>query len=164
MIEMQVTRARDDRRRYGLDEQAWWRRESWRSYTSHAVVDGRRLRFSRTGLFGRVATAEDAATGEVVAEWRSRGGRVSANGAELRLRRAGRWKSAWALANDTSELVRLETRGWSGREMRLSVEPDARVSRVVLLFAAWLVACLAQDDSSAVAAAGTAAAASTMNA
>jgi hypothetical protein len=67
----------------------------------------------------------------------------------------------WALADHSSELVFFEARDWSSRDMRLLVEQDARVSRVVLLFTAWLVACLAQDESSA---AGTAAVAATVSA
>jgi hypothetical protein len=156
MIELHVRRARDDRRRYAIDGDAWWRRQSWKAYTSDAVVDGRELRFSRTGLFGRAAIAEDAATGEVVAEWRR--GRVMASGGELRLRRAGRWwKSEWALTSEDGDVVRFESRGWNGNEMRLVVDEHARLPRPVLLFSTWLVACLKQDDSSAAAAGASAA-------
>jgi hypothetical protein len=160
MIELQLKRARDDRRRYGIDDRAWWRRRSWKSCASDAVVDGRELRFRRTGLLGRAATAEDAATGVVVAEWRS--GWVTTSGAELRLRRSGGWwKSEWSLKDDSGDLVRFESRGWTGSEIRLLVDEDARVSRPVLLFAAWLVACLTQDDADAAAGATAAVVAST---
>jgi hypothetical protein len=156
MIELYLTRAEDDRRRYGIDPGAWWRRRSWKSYASDAVVDGRELRFRRTGFLGRVASAEDAATGEVVAEWRR--GRVTTSTRELRLRRAGRWwRPDWALADGSGEVVRFESRGWTGKEMRLLVDEEARIARPVLLFAAWLVACLVQDDASAAGAGATAA-------
>jgi hypothetical protein len=156
MIELVVTRVRGDRGRHALDGDAWWRRQRWRMYASDAVVDGRELRFVRTGWGGRVATAEDAVTGEVVAEWRD--GRLAAGGRELRLRRAGRWwKGHWALADESGELVRFEARGWAGGEMRLLVEEDARLTRPVLLFAAWVVSFLRQDDSGAAAAGASAA-------
>jgi hypothetical protein len=76
---------------------------------------------------------------------------------ELRLRRTGKWwRSEWALVDGSSQLVRFESRGWSGNEMRLVVDEQALLSRPVLLFTAWLVASLVRDDNSAAAGASAA--------
>jgi hypothetical protein len=158
MTEMHITRAAGDRRRLALDDRAWWRRMSWRTYDAEASVDGRDLRFLRTGILRHVATAEDAVTGEVLARWQSRGGRVTDGAAELRLRRASMWKGSWALGDESREVARYEPRGVSGGRMRVLVCDDASISRLMLLFAAWVVSCNVQDDGAAAATAASAAA------
>jgi hypothetical protein len=158
MIEVQIRRAKDDRRRYGIDDDAWWRRTSWLSYDSDAEVDGMRLQFSRTGMLRRAATARDAATGEVRAEWSARGGRLALGDRELRLRRTGRWRRKWSIVEGAGELARFEPEGRGA--MRVLVRPDVPVPRLLLLYGAWLVRCQTEDEDAAVAAGATTAAVS----
>lgn len=128
------------------------------SYDSDAVVDGRRLRFRRRGLFRHVAIAEDAVTGEVLASWSSKDRRLTTGLAELGLGRAGLLRMAWVLTDGDAEVARFEPRGLGGSRMRVFAEPGAAgLTRLVLLFAAWLVACQVRDDSAAAAGATTAA-------
>lgn len=145
--ELLVDKAPDDRRVRRLDDAAWWRRRSAFSSEVDAVLDGRELHFSRTGVLRRGAIAEDATTGEVAARWTQRDGVLTTADAVLRLRRASRWKSRWSLSDARAELARFEPEGWTGSRLRIVLASDVPVDRLVLLFSAWLASSLANDDA-----------------
>jgi hypothetical protein len=156
MIKMNLRRSKDDRRRFHIDDDAWWRSRSLVSRSADATVDGCEYVLRRSGFLGQQATVEDAHTGEVVATWHRRGGRIVAGGEELSLSRHGRWGRSWTLCRGSSELARFVPRGWRS-DLHIELDTGAALSRVVLLFATWTAAGLVSDDDSS--AAGGAAAA-----
>ena len=80
-----------------------------------------------------------------------RGGAVRWDGRELTLRPASMWRERYALADGERELVVLDGKGWGKRPVKVSVEDPAAIEPGLLLFAAFVVRCLAEDAGSAAA-------------
>jgi hypothetical protein len=86
-----------------------------------------------------------------------RGGRlVVAGGGSYDLKPSSAWRNRYALWSGEEELASVETKGWSGREVAVSIADDADVDPLVLLTACWLVRLFGEDDAAAAATGGAA--------
>jgi len=160
MVDLELTRAPGDRRKYVLEGIGSLRLEGFASRAATAEADGATWSFRRVGFWRRRIEAVDR-LGTVVGEFDPhglrRGGTVSWAGRELMLRAASSWRERYALGDGGRELALLDGKGWGRRPVRVRVDDVAAVEPGLLLFAAFVVRGLASDASSAAAGASTAA-------
>ena len=160
MPQLELTRSRDDRRTYVLEEVGTVRVGGWLGGPATIDVAGERWEVRRRGILRRVTEATDAA-GAVVGRfgpqgWR-RGGSLWWRGRELALTPSSMWRERYALTEGGRELASLEGKGWGRRPVRIAVEDLAAVDPALLLFAALVVRSLAEDAGSSSAATTSAA-------
>jgi hypothetical protein len=146
--ELELTRSRDDRRTYVLEEVGAVRVGGWLGGPAEIDVVGERWEVRRRGILRRVTEATDAA-GAVVGRfgpqgWR-RGGPLWWNGRDLALEPSSAWRERYALTEGERELASLEGKGWGSRPVRIAVADLAAVDPALLLFAALVVRSLAED-------------------
>lgn len=159
MMELELTRTPDDRRRYALGDLGTLRLQGFASRSAAAETADGSWSFSRRGLFARGVDAYDSAHTDVGAfEPRSlrRGGIVRWHGHELALRAASSWRERYALADADRELAVFDGKGWGRRPVKVSLA-DGDVDPGLLLFTAFVVRGLANDASAAAAGGSTAA-------
>jgi hypothetical protein len=160
MPELELTRSRDDRRTYVLEEVGTVRVGGWLGGPATIDVAGERWEVRRRGILRRVTEATDAA-GAVVGRfgpqgWR-RGGPLWWGVRELALTPSSMWRERYALTEGARELASLEGKGWGSRPVRIAVDDLAAVDPALLLFAALVVRSLAEDAGSSSAATTSAA-------
>src|SRR5262249_47327981 len=123
MVQLELTRSPDDRRRYEIDGVGALRLAGAFSRRATAEAGGASWSFDPRGLWQRTIEASDAA-GTVVGSfegrsWGRRGGRLSWRDRELELRRASYWKDRYALVEGERELAVLEGKDWGKRPVKL---------------------------------------------
>jgi hypothetical protein len=161
MIELELTRSRDDRRLYRLDGVGTLRLEGLASRRAVAQAAGRRYAIGRRGLWRRQfeAVAED---GSVIGRFEPRsirrGGTLWWSERELGLRPASAWRERYALVEDDRELALFEGRGWGRRPVKVSLADE--LDPGLVLFTAFVVRGLAEDAGAAAGAAASTAAVS----
>jgi hypothetical protein len=148
--DLELTRDREDRRRYVLEGVGSLRLEGFASRRATIEADGRTWEAAPAGFWRRGTVATDAA-GQTVAEFEP--GRIRAGGTlrvgarELKIAPANRWKHRYALKDGDTELALLEAKAWGTRSVRVAVGDHAAVEPLVLLLAAFLARRLAEDAS-----------------
>jgi hypothetical protein len=154
-VELQLTRASDDRRRYELPSVGRLHFGGWRSRNVMADAGRCSWQFARRGLFKAVVEATDDA-GDIVRAFRSRtfgrGGTLLWSGRELTLRSISFWHNRYLLVEGDRSLARIEGKGRGKRPVRVSVNDADSIDPGLLLFATFAVLVLARDEAAAVAA------------
>jgi hypothetical protein len=160
MRELQLARTPGDRRLYALEDVGTLRLEGWFSRRATIEAVGRSWSVARSGVLTTVIEARDV-SGTTAGTFRGRGlrrgGTLTWAGRDLTLRPASTWRERYALADGDRELAVLEGRGWGRRPVRVLLADDADVDAGLLLFAAFVVRALAEDQSATAAGASTAA-------
>jgi hypothetical protein len=160
MADLELTRSRDDRRRYELSGVGSLRLRGFFSRGAIAEAGAAAWSFDRRGFLQTTIAATDAA-GVVVASFGPRrlrrGGTLRWGSRDFELRPASKWKERYALADGDHELAVLDGKGWGKRPVRITVDDLGTVEPGLLLFAAFVVHGLAEDASAAGASAATAA-------
>jgi hypothetical protein len=159
MAELELTRSRDDRRRYEVDGVGALRLGGFLSRGATAEAGTATWAFDRRGFWQTTIEATDAAGGLVGSfdpRKLRRGGSLRWGDRGLELRPASRWKERYALADGDRELAVFDGKGWGRRPVEVSVDDMATVEPGLLLFAAFVVRGLAEDASSAAGGAATA--------
>lgn len=156
MPELELTRTREDRRRYRLDGAGTITLGGWfgGSATAETEAGDRSWELRSRGFLSRVLEATDAA-GTLVGEYEPRtfrrGGTLSWQTIEYGLRPASAWKQRYALVVPSSdrELAVVEGKGWGKRPVKVTVPDLSALPPGLLLFAVYVVRSLAEDASSA---------------
>ncbi len=151
MPELALTRSRDDRRTYVLEEVGTVRVGGWLGGPATIDVAGERWQVRRRGILRRVTEARDvsgAAVGRFGPQGWRRGGPLWWGGRDLALKPSSMWRERYALMEGGRELASLEGKGWGSRPVRIAVEDLAAVDPALLLFAALVVRSLAEDAGS----------------
>jgi hypothetical protein len=164
MAELELTRSRDDRRRYDLEGVGSLRLQGWMSRGATADVEGSGWAFRRRGFWRTAFEATDA-EGDEAGTFRAtglkRGGTLRWGDRELQLRAGSFWRERYALADGERELALFEGKSWGRRPVRVTIDDPAALDPALVLFTAYVVRGLAEDASAAAggaAAAGAAAA------
>jgi hypothetical protein len=153
MIELELTRVPEDRRRYRLAGIGSVRLEGWFTRGGSAEADGgASWRFSRRGLFGRVIEATDV-TGATIGRFTPReirrGGKLCWGTRELKLHPVG-LRERYILSEADRDLAHLDAKGWGKRPVRISLAVDPNeLDPGLLLYAAFIVHQLAGDAATA---------------
>jgi len=162
MPDLELTRTREDRRRYALHGVGTLRLEGFLARRATAEAAAATWSLHRVGFWRTRMEAADA-MGTVVGTFEARtvkrGGTLRWGGRELTLRPASMWKERYALADGDREIAILDGKGWGKRPVRVTVEDAAAVEPGLLLFAAFVVRGLAEDAGGATGASSSAAAA-----
>jgi hypothetical protein len=161
MAELELTRARNDRRLYTLDGVGTLRLEGLTAGNATAEAGADSWRIARRGFWRRLVEATDT-TGTTVGEFEPnslrRGGTLRWAGRELALRPTSSWRERYALADGERELAVLDGKSWGRQPVKVTVDDSQGVEPGLLLFAAFVVRGLAAAaDSAAAAGASTAA-------
>jgi hypothetical protein len=152
MPELELTRSRDDRRRYEIDGVGALRLEGFFSYKASVEADGATWTFRRVGFWRRAVEATDASdmvVGAFEPRTLRRGGTLTWRGRELELRPASAWKERYALVDSDREIAVVDGKSWGKRPVRITVDDPAAVEPGLLLFAAFVVRGLAEDADAA---------------
>jgi hypothetical protein len=163
MPELELIRTREDRRLYALPGVGNLRVGGWLSRTVEASTGGESYIFEKRGIFGRVFTAVDSASGAQVAELRPRsvrrGGTIVWRTAEWELRPAALLAERYALARpgEARELATVESSGWGRRPVRVATDDATAVDPGLLLFVVFAVRVLAEDMNASAASGSSAA-------
>ena len=155
MPDLELSRAKDDRRLYELEGVGTLRLEGLFSRSATAEADNRSWRIASRGLFGRSLEATDAAgnvVGGFVPRTLRRGGAMLWAGRELELRPASSWRERYALAEGDRELALFDSKGWGRRPVKVTIDDPGTIDAGLLLFATFVVRRLAEDAGSAAAA------------
>ncbi len=160
MVDLELTRAADDRRLYGLGDAGTLRLEGAFSRSATAAADGSTWQFSRRGFWQRDLQATDAAgrvVGEFLPRGLRRGGTISWAGATYTLHPAGPVRERYVLAADERDLALLDGKSWGKRPVKVTLVEHDPPPVGLLLFAAFVVRQLAVNAANAAAGGGTAA-------
>jgi hypothetical protein len=152
MADLELTRAKDDRRSYGLEGVGTLRFErSFGAPRATAAAGDRRWRL-QTSVWRRSVKATDE-TGAVVGTFDPRalrrGGRLEWGGRELEMRPASVWRERYALADGDRELALLDAKDWGKRPVRVTLDDPAAIEPGLLLFAVFVARGLSQDAAAA---------------
>jgi hypothetical protein len=150
MIDLQLTRSAGDRRLYALGDLGTLRLEGLMKRSATAEAGERRWLLARSGVFKTAIVATDAAgtvAGEFGARTFKRGGALTWNGRELTLEPDSFWKQRYALLDGDRTLATIEGRTWGRRP--IDIAADDELDPGLLLFASYVVRCLAEDAQSA---------------
>lgn len=161
MVDLELTRAHNDRRLYELEGVGTLRFEGLFSRAATAEAGGQSWRFRRNGLLGQNAESIDAArtvVGRFTARGLRRGGTIEWAGRGFALRPASAWRERYALVDGERELVVLDGKGWGRTPVKITVDPADLPAPELLLFAAFVVRGLAEDAGGAAAAGASVAA------
>jgi hypothetical protein len=152
MPDLELTRTREDRRRYELEGVGTLRLEGFFARRATAEAGTASWSLRRVGFWGLAIEATDA-TGAIVGTFEARsikrGGTVRWGGRELTLRSSSWWKERYALADGDRELAVLDGKGWGKRPVRVTLDDPGAVEPGLLLFATFVVRGLAEDASAA---------------
>lgn len=154
MEEIQLTRSPGDRRLYALGDVGTLRLQGWVSRAAVAQAGDRSWQLKRGGVFTTSIEATDAAGAEVGAftgRALKRGGALTWAGRELKLESDSFWKERYALLDGDRKLATIEGRSWGKRPVDVSVDDPAAIDPGLLLFAVFVVRCLARDAESSAA-------------
>jgi hypothetical protein len=158
MAELELTRCRDDRRRYEIDGLGALRLGGFLSRGATAQAGTATWTFARRGLWQTTIEATDA-TGAIFGSFDPRklrrGGALRWGDRDLELRPASRWKERYALADGDRELALLDGKGWGKRPVKITLDEPDLVEPGLLLFAAFVVRGLAEDAGTAATAAAS---------
>jgi hypothetical protein len=158
-IELELVRAKGDRRHYTLADVGSLRLEGLFGRNASAEAGGQRWSFRRS-VWSRAIEATDQA-GQSVGAFRGRllssGGAVAWGPREYVLRKASMWHERYALTDGERELALFDVKTWGRRPVFVRVEAPAEVEPGLLLFTAFVVRAAADDNSNAAAGATTAA-------
>jgi hypothetical protein len=160
MVELELTRAPDDRRLYSLGDLGILRLEGFFSRGATASTDGRSWHISRHGFWQREIQAVDPAgtvVGEFVPRGLRRGGTITWAGRQFTLHPAGPLRERYVLAADERDLALIEGKSWGKKPVQVKLVEDDPPVPGLLLFAAFVVRQLAVNAANA-AAGGSAAA------
>jgi hypothetical protein len=152
MAELELTRSRDDRRRYELEGVGSLRLEGWGARRATADTGEGAWQFARRGVLKPTVEATDLAgtpRGEFKARGLRRGGTLRWGEREFALRPASAWRERYALVDGERELLLLDGKGWGKRPVKITVEDLAAIEPGLLLFAAYVVRGLAEDAGNA---------------
>ncbi len=151
MQEMQMTRSPDDRRLYALGDLGTLRYQGWTSRAATAEAGPQSWELKRVGVFRQTIEATDGA-GTVVGSFSGRvlktGGTLTWAGRELALASDSFWKQRYALLDGDHQLATIEARIWGKKAGDVSVDDPATIDPGLLLFAIFVVRCLAEDAAS----------------
>jgi hypothetical protein len=160
MIELELTRTREDRRCYVLESVGTLRLEGLFSRNATAEAGSKYWHLAHRGFWQRIMQATDA-PGTVVGEFLPRdlrrGGKLHWAGRELTLRPASSWRERYALAEGERELALIDGKSWGRRPVKVTLADPGAVEPGLLLFAAFIVRQLAVSADSTSSAATTAA-------
>ena len=148
--ELELTRSRNDRKRFDLEGAGSVRLGGWRSGGATILAGDELLVVRRRGILRRTTEATDTAGGVVGRfgpEGWKRGGPLWWDGRELALKPSSAWRERYALVEGDRELALLEGKGWGRRPVRIRLD-DPTVDPALLLFAAYVVRLLAEDAGS----------------
>jgi hypothetical protein len=160
MVDLELTRARDDRRLYSLGDVGTLRLEGAFSRSATATAEGRNWRISRRGFWQRELQATDAAgrvAGEFIPRGIRRGGTITWAGRQFTLHPAGPLRERYVLAADERDLALIEGRTWGKKPVHLKLVEHDPPTPGLLLFAAFVVRQLAVNAANAAAGGGAAA-------
>lgn len=161
MIELALTRSRDDRRLYEVGGVGTLRFEGFLSRRATAETGAHAWSFDRGGFRHRTIKASDA-TGAIVGSFDPRtlrrGGSLRWDDRDFELPPASMWTERYALVHHDRELAVLDAKSWGKRPVKITIDEPSLVDPGLLLFAAFAVRQLA-DDASATAGGASAAAA-----
>jgi hypothetical protein len=152
MAELQLTRSADDRRLYALGELGTLRLDGLMKRAATAEAGDRRWLMERSGMFKSSIVATDPAgvvAGEFDARTFKRGGTLTWAGRDLALEPDSFWKQRYALLDGDRTLATIEGRTGGKRPIDLSVDDPTTIDPGLLLFAAFVVHCLARDAQAA---------------
>lgn len=150
VTEMELTRSRDDRRRYDLAGAGSIRLGGWFSGGATIEASDDVIEVEKRGIIRRTIEAVDRAGGVVgrfgPQGW-TRGGPLWWDGRELALRPSSAWRERYALVDGGRELAQLTGKGWGRRPVRVTLD-DPGIDPALILFAAFVVRSLAEDAGS----------------
>ena len=159
MAELELTRSRDDGRRYEVEGVGALRLGGFFSRGATAEAGPDAWTFDRRGFLRTSIEATDA-TGAVVGSFDPRalrrGGSLRWGDHDFELRPASMWKERYALADGDRELAVLDGKAWGKRPVKITLDEPGVVEPGLLLFAAFVVRGLAEDASTAASGASTA--------
>jgi hypothetical protein len=159
MAELELTRSRDDGRRYEVEGVGALRLGGFFSRGATAEAGPDAWTFDRRGFLRTSIEATDA-TGAVVGSFDPRalrrGGSLRWGDHDFELRPASMWKERYALADGDRELAVLDGKAWGKRPVKIVLDEPGVVEPGLLLFAAFVVRGLAEDASTAASGASTA--------
>ncbi len=152
MSELVLTRTAESRRVYALAGVGRLRLIGWTSRRATAEADGRRWEIARRGVLHGVIRATDEAGG-VVGEFHGRlsrgGGALHWGERELELRREGRWRERYTLAESGRVLARIAGKSYGKRPVTVDLADGDPADPGLLLFATFVVRSLAADAAAA---------------
>jgi len=155
MVELELTRASNDRRVYELGAVGSLRLNGWFMRSATARAAGRSFLFTRTSWFSAALAASDD-QGLVIGTFRprgmGRGGVLRWREAEYRLRPVSPIRERYQLAVGDRQLALIEATGWWGwgarRPLKMRVMGRDEVEPGLLLFVAYVVRTLADKAGS----------------
>jgi hypothetical protein len=149
-IELELVRAKGDRRLYALGGVGTLRLEGVFGWNATATAGSASWRISR-GILTRRIEAIDA-LGEVIGDFHGRllssGGALRWGTRELTLRRSSVLRERYALADGVHELAHFEVKSWGRRPVHVRVDAST-VDPGLLLFAVFVVRAAASDNETA---------------
>jgi hypothetical protein len=152
MLDLELTRAPEDRRLYRLGDKGTLRLEGTFSRSAAASSEGGSWQFSRRGFWQRDIQATDAAgrvVGEFLPRGLRRGGTIVWAGATFTLHPAGPLRERYVLAADDRDLALLDGKSWSKRPVKITLVEHDPPEPGLLLFAAFVVRQLAVNAANA---------------
>jgi hypothetical protein len=149
-FELELTRSRDDRRRYDLEGAGSLRLGGWLRGGATIEAGETLLEVRARGILRRVTEATDhtgALLGSYGPEGWKRGGPLTWEGRALALKPSSAWRERYALLDGDRELALLDGKGWGKRPVRIRLT-DPATEPALLLFAAYVVRQLAENAGS----------------
>ena len=162
MTELRLRRDDSDKKRYLIEGVGELRLGKW--YQRGGVISdtGGRSWELKSSAWKLSAEAVDEA-GATGARYEplgvlKRGGELElADGTLFELKPSSAWKNRYALWYGDTELASIETKGWTGSEVAVTLAEGASVAPLPLLMACWLVRRFGEDDAAAASGGGAAA-------
>jgi len=149
-FELELTRTRQDHRRYDLEGAGSLRLGGWLKGGATIEAGDVLLEVRGRGILRRTTEATDhtgALVGSYGPEGWKRGGPLWWEGRELALKPSSAWRERYALLDDGRELALLDGKGWGKRPVRIRLT-DPATEPALLLFAAYVVRQLAENAGS----------------
>ena len=155
MFELELTRAREDRRTYRLEGIGSLRRTALFSSATIATSEsGDTWELRQRGLTGRRADAvagDGTTAGEFDTErFVDHGGTLTWRGAAFSVRSTRSWATQYTLADGDRDLLVVDVRGWGKRPATVRLA-DLSIDPGLVLYFTWLVQTFNASDSSAAA-------------
>jgi hypothetical protein len=152
VVDLELTRTREDRRLYRLDTVGTLRLTGiWARAAEAETTDGR-WRFARRGMWRRGILASDAA-GNRVASFHPRdlrrGGSLRWRDVEYLLRPASSWRDRYELTRLEHVIAVIDGKGWGKRPVHVSIDDPESIDPGLVLFAVFVVHGLAEDTTTA---------------
>src|SRR5262245_45596795 len=125
MADLELTRSREDRGVYVLENLGTLRLRGLFGSGATAEAGGTTWTISRRGMWRRLVRATDpagAVAGEFEPNGLRRGGTLRWTGRELALRPSSSWRERYALVDGDRVLAELEGKGWGRRPVKIAVD------------------------------------------